>query len=282
MVAQALQDRVLQAHVDRQAQVLARRALLALQLADHAADRVHLHLHRARAPAQLHVLGLLHAVAADADAGQGQHGVFAHVALAGRRHIAHDVGERRALGIEAGGADIHEDAGQVRRVDLDPRHLLPGQELAHDDGDEAAAAAQLAFDAGAFVVGQGDDAGEGVQRVAHVGRLLGRQQRAPVQLVAADDDAGAVQDAPARRGDQAGADPVALRQGRVALPLHDLHLIELGAKEPEDANLAGAQQQRAPGEDAGALVLLLDLAHGRRASPAMAAPSRAGPPGGTA
>ena len=141
------------------------------------------------------------------------------------------------------------------------RHLLPGQELAHDERDEAPAAAQLALDAGALVVGERDDLGERVQRVVDALGLLGGQQGAPVQLVAADDLAEPVEDAPARRRGEAGAMRLLSAERRVALALDHLHLVQLGAERAEDADLPGAEQQRAAGEDAAGLALALERAH---------------------
>ena len=205
-------------------------------------DGVDLQLHRAGAAAQHAVVVPLDPGAADADAGQLQQRVAVHVALGRRRDIADDMRQVLGLGVEARGADIDQDAGQVGRVHLDPRHLLPGQELAHDDGHEAAAAAHLALDAGALVVGQRHDAGEGLERRGDVGGLLGDQQGAPVQPVAGDDLALAVQHAAARRRDQPGREAVLLGQRRVALALLDLQPVQPRAEEAEPPSCSPPEQ----------------------------------------
>ena len=140
--------------------------------------------------------------------------------------------------------------GRSGGVDLDAGHLVPGQEFAHHQRDEAAAVVQLALQPGPLVVGQRDDAGERVERGGDVGGLLHHQQGAPVQLVAADHGAEPVHDAAARRRDQPGADAVALGQGRVAHALDHLHLVQLGGQHAHDADLACPQDQGAPGEHA--------------------------------
>ena len=97
------------------------------------------------------------------------------------------------------GTGVDKDARQVGRVHLDLRHLVPGQELAHDGRDEGAVAMHLALDPGALVLGQRHDAAERVERCAHVGGLLGDQQGPPVQLVAGEGDAEPVEHPAARR-----------------------------------------------------------------------------------
>ena len=58
--------------------------------------------------------------------------------------VADDVAHQLALGIVARLAEIDEHAGQVGRVELQPRHLLPAEILAHHDRLGVAAAPQLA------------------------------------------------------------------------------------------------------------------------------------------
>ena len=90
-----------------------------------------------------------------------------------------------------------------------------------------------------------------VERRADIGGLLGDQQGAPVQLVAGDHGAEAVQDAAARRRDQPRADPVLLGQRGVARALDHLHLVEPRRRAPPSSrDLAAHQQQGAAGEDA--------------------------------
>ena len=97
LVAEPVEHRLLQPGVDREADFLARHALLAVQLADHPADRVHLELHRAGAAAQREIVVLLHPGAADPDAGQRQQRVVGHIAprWAARRSPRHARAARR-------------------------------------------------------------------------------------------------------------------------------------------------------------------------------------------
>ena len=197
-------DRLLQLGIDADLDVLAGDALAAVELADDAADGVHLDLHGTGASAQDAVVVPLDPGAADADAGQLHQRVVAGIGFRRRGDVADDMRQVLGLGVDAGGAHVDRDAGQVGRVDLDPRHFLPGQEFAQDDGDEAAVAAHLALDPRLFVVAERDDPREGLERRAEVGGLLGHQQGAPVQPVARDHLAVAVQHAPARRRRTAG------------------------------------------------------------------------------
>ena len=62
----------------------------------------------------------------------------------------------------------------------------------------------------ALVIGERHDAAEGLQRGAHIGRVLGNEKGTPVQPVAGDDAAVAVQHAAARRREEAGGEAVFL------------------------------------------------------------------------
>ena len=217
----------MQLHVDGQAHLVARRAVLAVQLADDPADGVHLHLHLAGVAAQILLVEHLHPRAADAHARQGQHGVVAEVRLARRCDVAHDVGQVRAERVVTRGADVDDHAGQVRRVHLDAGHLVPVEELLDGDRDETAVVLQLALDAGVVVVLQRHKAVEGGQRGGDVGGLLGQQQSAPVEVVAGEHLAETVDDAAAGGGDQASADAVALGERGIFGALLDLDAVEL-------------------------------------------------------
>ena len=122
-------------------------------------------------------------------------------------------------------------------------------------------AVHFALDARPLVVAERHDARETVERRRHVVGLLGDQQRAPVELVAGDHGAEAVQHAPARRRDQPRADPVLVGQRGVAGALDHLHLVEPAASPPSSADLAAHQQQGAAGEDAGAAGITLMVSH---------------------
>ncbi len=205
----------------------------------------------------------LDAGAADADAGQLEQRVAVHVTLRRRCDVADDVREVLALGVDARGADVDQHAGQVGRIHLNARHLLPGQELAHDDGHEAPAAAHVALDARALRIRQRHDAVEGLEHRRDVARLLGDEQRAPVEAVAGDHAALPVQHAPARGREQPRGDAVLLRERRVLRAFLDLQAPQPRGEEAEDAELQPAQRQRAAREDVAALLLReLRAAHG--------------------
>jgi hypothetical protein len=150
--------------------------------------------------------------------------------------------------------------GQVRRVQLDARHLLPGQELAQRDGHEAAAAAHLALDPRLLLVRQRHDAGEGLERRAHIRRLFRDQQGAPVLLVAGDHPSLPVQHAAARGGEEAGGEAVLLGQRRIALALLHLQLVQAVTEEAEQAELRDAERDGAAREAAAGAFLLPLLA----------------------
>ncbi|CAM3768583.1 hypothetical protein ROMU108268_02570 [Roseomonas mucosa] len=248
--------------IDADLDVLARHALAAVQLADHAADDVHLQALGPGTAAQDGVVVAFDPRAADADARQFQQRVVADVAFRRRSDVAHHMGELLVLRIVARGADIDADARQVRRVDLQQRHLVPGQEVADGDGDEAAAAADVALDAGLLVVLQGQQLREGLQHRRHVARRFRGQQGAPVQPVGGDDLAVAVHDAAARRRQEAGGDAVLLRQRGVAVALVHLQPVQAVAEEAQPAELDAAQHQGATGEDGAPPLLLAPAAHG--------------------
>ena len=128
--------------------ISALRALLPVQLADHPADRVHFQLHLAGPAAQVLVVELLHAGAADADAGQRQHRVLGHVGLAGRRHVADDMGER--LGRTGIARVVPTSTRMPGRSGAFTSICAMSSQLRNSrthDGNEAAVAAQVALDA---------------------------------------------------------------------------------------------------------------------------------------
>ena len=112
------------------------------------------------------------------------------------------------------------------------------EEIPHHHRNEAAVPVHLTHDARPFVVGQRHDLRERVERCVDVVGLLGDQHGAPVHLVAGNDDAEAVEQAPAWRGDHAGADAVLVGQRRIARGFGDLHLVEPHAQATQQRGLA--------------------------------------------
>jgi hypothetical protein len=237
LVAQAVEHLLLQFVIDGQGDILALLALLAIQLTDHAADGVDFQLHGAGAAAQLGVVIFFHPGTADADAGQRQHRIGRDIRIVRRCHVAHDMRQQRPERVQPGRADIDQDAGQVGRVDLQPSHFLPGQELFYHQWDVAAVAAQFALDPGPVVIRERNESGEIVERETDILGLLGHQQRPPVQLVVGHHHAGAIKQSRPRRRGQAGTDAVGVGQHGIALPVDHLHLIQLGAQQAERAHL---------------------------------------------
>ncbi len=117
-----------------------------LQFADHPPHHIHLQLHRAGAAAQQAVVVALDSRPPHADAGQHQQRIVVAIRLCGRGDKADNMGQMLSLGIDAGRANIDADAWQIRGVELDRRHLLPGEEFAHQHGNEASPAAHFALD----------------------------------------------------------------------------------------------------------------------------------------
>jgi hypothetical protein len=146
------------------------------------------------------------------------------------------------------GPHIHDNPRQIGRIGLDRGHLLPGQKVPHGDRDEAGMPPDLAGDAGALVRLERQDHVEPVERCLGVAGLLDHQQRPPIQPIARHHHAEPIDQLPARRRHQPGADPIALGQQCEVAALHDLHLVQLGAEQPEHAHLHPRQQDRAPGK----------------------------------
>lgn len=189
--------------IDADLDVLAWHALAPVQLADHSADDIHLETLQSRTATQDDVVIALDPRAADPDARQFQQWILANVPFRRRSDVADHMGELLMLRIVPGGADIDADPGQIRCIDLQQRHLVPGQEVADGDGNEAAAAADIALDAGLLVILQRQQLREGLQHRRHVARGFRGQQGPPVQPVGGDDLAIAVHDPAARRREEA-------------------------------------------------------------------------------
>ena len=192
--AQVLGGKLLQSHVDRQHQLVAALAVLAAELADDATDGVHLELARAGAAAQRQVVLPLDTVAPDAKTRQLEQRIAVQILLAHRRDITQDMGAALRMRVEAALAHIDADARQVGGVDLDPRDLLPIQQLLHRDGHEIALAPDLTQDALSVLRRNLDDAAEPVEGLLHVGRVLRRDHDPIVLLVHGQRNTVAVDD----------------------------------------------------------------------------------------
>ena len=259
------QHLLLQIDIQAERDFVARLPLGAVELADDAPDGIDLHLHVARLTAQRVLAEFLHARAPDAHARQRQHRIVARIVLAGRCYVADDVGHVRAIRVVARGAGLHQHARQVGRIDLDARHIVPGQEVAQQNGNEAPAVLEVALDAGAVVVGQRHDLAEARQGRGDVAGFFGQQHGAPVQRVAGQHLAETVQDARARGRHQTRADAVALGQRGIARTLFDLHAVELHAQHAECRRLPRHDDERPAGKHGGAFAFAL---HGRFLMPA--------------
>ena len=122
-------------------------------LADDFAVDIGFRLHEAGGAAQGVILAGFSAGAADAHAGQGQHGLGFGLARIGAADIADGMGECRALRVDAAAADLDDDAGEVGGVDLDGGHVGPAQIVFQQNRDVLRAVGEVGGDAGAFVVG---------------------------------------------------------------------------------------------------------------------------------
>ena len=208
--------------------------------------------------AEINLVGALDSSAADAHARQGEERVAGLVGLVGWGDVADHVRELLDLGIDARRADIDDDAGQVGRVDLDARHVVPGQEVAQHDRDETVTVVGLAHDPRARRWIERHNAGETVQREQKVGGLLRKQERPPVELVAGEHLAEPVHDPAAWRREQPRADPVVVGHRPIFGAVADLKIVEAHPEAAEGGRLGCHHQQRAPGEDATACVVRLD------------------------
>ena len=146
MLLHPLGGEALQVEIDGEQRVRAGLALGAVELAHDAADGVDLDLDGAGAAAQIVLERALHALLAEAHGGELQHRIVAagEILVGDAAGVADDVAHQLAFGIVARLAEIDEHAGQVGRVELEPRHLLPAEILAHHHGLGVAAAPQLA------------------------------------------------------------------------------------------------------------------------------------------
>ena len=249
-------------------------ALGAVELADHAADGIDLDLDGAGAAAQLVLERALHALLAEAQRGELQHRIVAagEILVGDPAGIADDVAHQLAFGIVAGLAEVDEHAGQVGRVEFQPRHLLPAEIFAHHDRLGVAAAPELAQQARLLGLAQIEDLVEALDQHLDAAAAVGGGHGAEIVAVDGQRLARAVEDQAARRRQQPEIDAVFLGQRGEALGLDDLELVEPAGQGRQQHGLGAAQQQGAAREQAGALAVALAIAHHGVVSPGRAVP----------
>ena len=245
-----------------------------LELAHDAADRIDLDLHGAGAAADAVLERPLHALLAEAQGGELQHGIIAagQVLVGDAAGVADDVAHQLAFGIVARLAKIYEHAGQVGRVELQPRHLLPAEILAHHDRLGVAAAAQVAQQAHLLGLAQAEDLVEALDQ--HIDAAAAIRGRHGAEVVAVDGErlASAIEDQPARRRQKAEVDAVLFGERGEALGLDHLELVEPAGQCRQQHGLRAAQQQRAAREQARTLAVALAVTHHDVVSPGRAVP----------
>lgn len=147
-------------------------------------------------------------------------------------------------------SNIDQNAWQRRRIKLDARHVVPGQELMQGDGDVFMNMPQVAFDPGAVMLVQRNDLGETFDNGRNIRRLFGHQKRAPAHLVICQRHAETIMDRAPRRSEEAFAGPVALGKLAQMATIHDLQSVEAPPQRSQNPGLHGHDQQRTACEDA--------------------------------
>jgi hypothetical protein len=155
-----------------------------------------------------------------------------------------------AIDIIPRGPGIDDDTWQIRRVDLDCGHLVPGQKLADEHRDELTLAVQFPVDASSLGFAKRQQCGKRVQGRRHIVSLLGDQHGAPVGAAAGQDRPEPIQDPAAWRRHHPRADTVLVGQSGVAGTVADLHLVKPNAQPAKNGDLTAHHEQRTPGEDA--------------------------------
>ena len=151
-----------------------------------------------------------------------------HVFRRHRGDIAQDMHHLVAEGIVAGLAHIGLHAGQIGQMQVDAGEFLPGQILRHRHRHEFLVLGDVVQDALSSARSLiWITLADACRALRHAfGGLLGHQQHAVIAPVVGQLDAEAVQDAAARRRDQAFGDAVVLGLGLVFVAVADLQLIE--------------------------------------------------------
>ena len=257
---QALLDEFLQPDVERADQLDAGLAVAPVELADDAAERVHLDLAGAGGAAQLGVVDLFQPALADAESRELKQRIVADLVLRRRSDIAQHMGGGAAIGIGAALVDLDAGAGKVGKIDLDPGDQIPVEVGLHRDRQEGAPLRALAHQPLDLVRCQRQDAAERGQRLAHAGGLLRHDDNPIVRIVDRQRHAEAVDDLAAQRRQQMQIDPVLLRQQPEAVGLEDLQVIHPPDQSREQQRLTAGQQGHPARE--GLLHLLLGLLQG--------------------
>ena len=234
--------------IDGQHVIVARRAVLARQLADDPPVGVDLDLARTRRAAQIEIVDLLDAALADAELRQRQKRVVREFAFRDLADIADQVRRHRAVGVITAFADIDHGAGQVRDIDFDPRDLRPGQVVAHGDRHETALARGFLEDPRLFDRRQPDQRFQRFEGQLDTGGLLGHQRKTIGLAVDRQYFPEAVDDPTARRRQQLVVDAVVVRLHPVEVGFDDLQLIKAPGEGAEQAELHAAENERPSGE----------------------------------
>jgi hypothetical protein len=201
-------------------------------LADHPADAVDLDPLPAGMAAQLDIQRLLHPLLADAEAGIEQQPVrlavwtllACHVLSRDPGHIADDVGEGAAEGVDPRLVHIGGNTRQLGRTHIDAGELVPAQVVGEGDGRRLRGVGDLLQQARLLGVRDRDQLGDLIQRAFHVLCLAFAEQDAEVGAVGGDLHPVAVQNPAARRRAQAEVELVGVGEELVARPLHHLQI----------------------------------------------------------
>jgi hypothetical protein len=269
---EALMDEALQVQVQREVQILARLAVPTIQLLDLAADRIDLEAAQPGPPAQLLLVDLLDAALADPELRQLEQRIAGQLVLRYRPDIPDHVGSELARRVVPEQPGIEGHARQVRPVDRDPGDLGPVQILAHRDRHEGPAPARLGQHLQRALVGQGDQPAEIAERRPEILGLLGNHQDPVGRRVAGERCAVPVEDPAARRRQEPMIDAVLVGEQGILVGRDHLQIVEPAGQQAEQAELAGAEQERAAGEAAQAVdVTMHGSPAGRGCAPGSAA-----------
>ena len=134
------------------------------------------------------------------------------------------------------------------------------------------AAAQLAQQPGLLDLAEVEDQVEAIDQQLDAATAIRRRHGAEVVAVDGERPAGAVEDQPARRRQQAEVDAVLFGQRREALGIDHLELVEPAGQGRQQDRLGAAQQQRPPREQARSFAVAFAVAHHVVVSPGRAVP----------